>query len=205
MSNDTRFTRTASEASDGRVVIDRFVRDLVRRKARQLVGKAGFTRSDLEDLEQELYLKLVKAARSFDPVHAHWRSFATAVVERHTASLLRDKQAEKRDSRRVCSLEMIVGQDEEGPVKLGETIGQPEYDARRGCWPREEQELCQLVQDVADVVAGLPAELRELAEALKTESISQIARRTGLSRSAINARVDQLRERFEQAGLRNYL
>ena len=74
-----------------------------------------------------------------------------------------------------------------------------------GCWPREEQELCELAQDVADIVAGLPPELRELAEALKTESISQIARRTGLPRRTINARVRQLRERLERAGLKNYL
>ncbi len=190
---------------DGQVVIDRFIRDLVRRKARQLVGKAGFTRSDREDIEQELYLKLLKAARLFDPTQAHWHSFATAVIERHTASLLRDKRAEKRDSRCVCSLDVVVTEDEEGPVQLGETIGQDEYDNRRGRWPRQEQELFELAQDVADVIAGLPAELRELAEALKTESLSEIARRTGVARSTLNARVQQLRERLERAGLKNYL
>jgi len=205
MSNDTRFTRTASEASDGRAVIDGFIRDSVRRKARQLVGKAGFTRSDRKDIEQELYLKLLKAARSFDPAQAHWRSFATAVIERHVASLLRDKQAEKRDSRRVCSLELVIGADKGRPIQPGETIGRREYDARRGCQPREEQDLCELTQDVAEVIAGLPAGLRELAESLKTESISEIARRTGVPRTTLNGRVRRLRERLAQAGLKNYL
>ena len=55
------------------------------------------------------------------------------------------------------------------------------------------------------MIAGLPAGLRELAESLKTESISEIARRTGVPRTTLNGRVRQLRERLAQAGLKNYL
>ncbi len=39
--------------------IDKYAADLIRHKARQLVGKAGFTEDDRPDLEQELMIDLL--------------------------------------------------------------------------------------------------------------------------------------------------
>ena len=48
--NDAPKTQLAFELTDG------FARRCIRRKARQLVGKAGITASDRPDLEQEMTL-----------------------------------------------------------------------------------------------------------------------------------------------------
>jgi len=178
----------------------------IRKKARQLVGKSGFTRWDIDDICQELTLRLFRAMLSFDPNQGHWAVFVTTVVERSAASLLRDKRAEKRDHRRVRSLNVVIADDEhEGPVELGDTVGRRELDARLGQASRDEHDLAQLALDIAGAIAGLSPEMRELAERLKTDSVSQIARDLGVPRTTLNDRVRELRRQFEDAGLRDYL
>ena len=134
--------------------LDAFAARLIRRKARQLVGRAGFTRSDRDDIEQELALKLLKQLSAFDPGEAHWHVFVTTVVERYAASLLRDKRAEKRDHRRATSLHVLIETGDNGPVELAETVGRREQDARLGRDPRSDEERAQLAGDVADQGAG---------------------------------------------------
>lgn len=167
--------------------------------------RPGYTRQDQEDLEQELLARLLQGLQSFDPDVAHFKSFVTAIVERSVATLLRDKQAEKRDHRRIGSLHVLIEVTQDGPTELGETVGEREFNARRCSDPRGADDLAQLTSDLAEFVAALPAELRELAERLKTQSISAIAREVGVPRTTLNDTVRRLRQRFEQAGLRDYL
>jgi hypothetical protein len=61
------------------------------------------------------------------------------------------------------------------------------------------------VSDLADVVAHLPKELRDLAERLKSRSLSETSRELGIPRSTLQRRVHRLRQYFEDAGLRIYL
>ena len=185
--------------------IDRFTCGIIRRKVNQLIGRAGFTRQDREDLEQELVLRLLQALPSFDPAKAHRNVFVTTVIERCVANILRDKQAQKRDHRRGSSLHLMVDIGEDGKIELGDTIGQRELDARRCRHPRSDEEIAQIVQDLADVMAKLPDELRGLAERLKTRTKSEIARDMGVPRTTLNESVRRLRRRFESAGLKDYL
>ena len=47
--------------------IDPYAAGLIRFKARQLVGQAGFTASDRNDLEQDLILDLLRRLPKYDP------------------------------------------------------------------------------------------------------------------------------------------
>jgi len=136
--------------------------------------------------------------------NTHWNPFATAVIERHAANILRDKRSGKRDYRRVVSMNVLVA-GEDDPVELSKTIGLREYDARRGCWPRERHELEQLKQDVTEVIAKLSPEDRGLCGALKEHSVQEAARRMEVSRSTVQRQVQRLRQPFERAGLRDYI
>ena len=185
--------------------LGRFEFGIVKKKVRQIIGRAGFTRQDQADLEQELLTRLLQGLRSFDPNVAHRKSFVTAIVERAVANILRDAQAEKRDHRRIGSLQVLIEVTEDGPTELSETVGEREFNARRCSDPRSADDLAQLTSDLADFVESLPAELRNLAERLKTQSISAIAREVGVPRTTLNDAVRRLRQRFEQADLRDYL
>jgi RNA polymerase sigma-70 factor, ECF subfamily len=178
---------------------------IIKKKVRQIIGRAGFTKQDRKDLEQELLTRLLQGLKLFNPDVAHRKSFVTAIVERAVANILRDAKAEKRDHRRIGSLHVMIEVTEDGPTELADTIGNREFNARRCRDPRSAEDLAQLASDLAEVVAALPAELRDLAERLKTESISAIARDVGVPRTTLNDTVRRLRQRFEQAGLRDYL
>ena len=185
--------------------LGRFEFGIVKRKVRQIIGRAGYTRQDKEDLEQELLTRLLQGLRSFDPDVAHRKSFVTAIVERAVATILRDAEAQKRDHRRISSLQRLVNLTDEGPTELAETIGDREYNGRRCRDPRSDEDLAQLVTDLAEVIDSMPDELCDLAKRMKTQSISAIAREIGVPRTTLNDAVRRLRQRFEQAGLRDYL
>jgi RNA polymerase sigma-70 factor, ECF subfamily len=185
--------------------LGRFEYGIVKRKVRQIIGRAGFKKQDREDLEHELLTRLLQSLKSFNPDVAHRKAFVTAVVERDVANILRDKQAEKRDHRRIGSLHVSIEVTEDGPVELTDIIGNREHNSRRCCDPLDGEELAQLVFDLAGAMQLLPEDLRHLAEQLKTKSKAQIARELGMPRTTLHERVRTLRQRFEQAGLREYV
>lgn len=185
--------------------IDRFTRGIVRRKVKQLIGRAGFTKQDREDLEQILLARVLKSLQRFNPDQAHRNRFITAVVERYVATILRDRQATKRDSQGIASLNVIIEIAEEGPTELAQTIGERELDARLGRRRRSDDELSQLAIDMADVIATLPEAWRTLLELRKSRTMPEIAREMGVPRTTLNDWMRCIRQRFEEAGLRNYL
>ena len=185
--------------------IDRFARGIIRRKVKQLIGRAGFTDQDRKDLEQELILRLLQSLPSYNPNKAHRNVFTTTVIERYVANILRDKRAKKRDCRRVNSLDVMIDIGEDDKVDFAQTISQRELDAWRGCYPRSDEELARLAQDMEDVMAQLPDKLRELAERLKTQTMAEIARNMGVPRTTLNERMRRIRQRFEKAGMEDYL
>ena len=57
--------------------IDGYAADLIRHKARQLVGKAGLTEDDRQDLEQELMIDLLGRMKHFNPAKGKKTTFMT--------------------------------------------------------------------------------------------------------------------------------
>jgi RNA polymerase sigma factor (sigma-70 family) len=192
------------DRNDGK--IDSFTRGFVRKSARRLAGKHGFRRADRDEIEQRLYLKLAKYLHAADPDDPGWKAFVAKTVCRHIASMVRDNKAMKRDHRRVCSIHVILGEDDDGPIELAETISEGEGLAHRRQKKRSAQELAELRMDTAASLEDVSdKKLREFCERLKHDSISQIARDTGIPRTTLNARLRKLRQHFEDKGLKDYL
>jgi RNA polymerase sigma factor (sigma-70 family) len=184
---------------------DRFTRGIIRRKIGQLIGRAGFTKQDHEDLEQELFVRILQSLPLFNPDQAHRNTFITTVVERYVANILRNKQAAKRDHRRICSLNVMIEIGDDGPTDLAQTISDRELDARLGRQRLREDELAQLTIDLADLIATLPEDWRTLLELRKSQTMPEIASEMGVPRTTLNTWVQHIRQRFEKAGLRDYL
>lgn len=185
--------------------IDRFTRGIIRRKVKQLIGRAGFKKQDREDLEQELFTRVLQSLPSFDPSKAHRNKFITTVVERYVANILRNKQAEKRDHRRISSLNVTIEVADEGPTELAQTIGERELDARLGRCRRSDEELAELAIDLADVIATLPESRQTLLELRKTQTMSEIADEMGVPRTTLNGWMRRIRQRSEKASMQDYL
>ena len=162
----------------------------IRRKARQLVGRAGFRPGDREDIEQELALRLWQGLRNFNPEAGSPGAFAATVLSRAAHSLLRRRNCRKRGKGHVHLSLATEYEDSEGNVTGDQA------DLVLSSADRPHEVAFDLAHDVDVVLSQLPSHLRQLAEDLKHESVSQIARRAGVSRSTIYTRIAELRSAF---------
>ena len=137
--------------------IDPYAAGLIRFKARQLVGQAGFTASDRDDLEQELILDLLRRLPKYDPKRAQRNTFIARVVEHKVATLIEAQRAGIRDYRRCrCSLNDRFEDEDGRSVERVDTFDQEDYLLRTGTQSRPSDELSALAIDVTAVLEGLP-------------------------------------------------
>ena len=112
---------------------------------------------------------------------------------------------EKRDRRGRISLNVMIDGGEEGPTELLQTIGDRELDSRLGRDRREEDELTQLAIDMAEVITTLPDSWQTLLELRKSRTMQQVADEMGVPRTTLNDWMRRIRQRFENAGMQDYL
>jgi len=177
----------------------------IRVKIIEILRRRGCRHLEVDDVVQEVNARLLSRESSFDPATVPWEKAVVTVAEQTIANLLRGQRAGKRGHRRMCSLNALIQTRDDGLAELAEIIGCREYNARRGCDPRIELELAQLVRDVADVTATLTEEQRAFAEELASRSKAEIARNMGVPRTTLSSRVHLAMRRFENAGLQNCL
>jgi RNA polymerase sigma-70 factor (ECF subfamily) len=194
------------DASKKQQEIDEYAAKVIRHKARQLVGTAGYTESDRDDLEQEMMLDLLMRLPKFNPDKATQKTFVARIIERKISKLIRHRTCEMRDYRReACSLNGCLEAENGMTIELSETIAQEELGRRTGRRSRSAQEKWEFAQDMATTLSRLPEHLRRICDLLKTRTVSDAAREMGIPRTTINDHVKKLRDLFEDAGLRNYL
>ena len=186
--------------------IDDYAVRIIKYKARQLVGRVGFTESDRQDLEQEMVFDLLRRLPKFKPERAQRNTFIARVVEHKVATIIEAQKAGMRDYRLCsCSLNDRFENEEGGSVERIDTINQDDYLQRTGKLSRPISDLRGLSIDVRSAVEKLPPELRELCKRLQTESVTEISRDTGIPRGTIYESIKKLRALFEDAGLKDYL
>ena len=97
---------------------------LIRQKARQLVGKYGFTASDREDLEQDLWFHLLERLQAESNHIANREAFIVTLLDRQVTDLIRRRRAGKRNAERLRSLNTLVKDQDDRWVQWGECISQ---------------------------------------------------------------------------------
>lgn len=186
--------------------IDDYAVRIIKYKARQLVGRVGFTESDRQDLEQEMVFDLLRRLPKFKPERAQRNTFIARVVEHKVATIIEAQKAGMRDYRLCpCSLNDRFENEEGGSVERIDTINQDDYLQRTGNLSRPISDLRGLSIDVRNAVEKLPPELRDLCKRLQVESVTEISRDTGIPRGTIYESIKKLRTLFEDAGLKDYL
>ena len=94
------------------VVVSEYARTTIRVKAGQLVRQPGFSRSDLEDVEQELIVHLLSKAQQFDPDRGSLNTFIFRVIDSGVAMLVRKPKAvdvQSTNGNSVPSVVTIIG------------------------------------------------------------------------------------------------
>jgi RNA polymerase sigma-70 factor (ECF subfamily) len=162
----------------------------IRHKALQLVGIAGFTRSDLPDLQQDLALCLLERLPKFNPARGSWQAFVVTIVERRVATLLMARHAARR-----AHLRFRLALPTSAEAAVVRCPAPPPL--------RSELDLVDLEHDVAVVDGRLPYKLRIVCRWLKEAEVPAIARWLGVSQTTIHNRIKTLRIVLLRAGLKN--
>lgn len=183
-------------------VTDKFTTQLIRRTAKMLVGDGTFPASDLDDVIQELRLALIEQAGNFDPARARWSTFVKTVVRLTAATLRRKQRADFRQAEAgFASLNVMIPDEDGQLVEMGATVGEEEHRTGLGQDFFNHADQVNVALDVQAAIATLPAELQEIAERLKRQSVCEMARELGVSKTTLNRRVAEIREHFRRAGL----
>jgi len=162
----------------------------VRRKALELVGRAGFGPGNVEDLEQEMWLDLVRAMRRYDPAQGRVQAYASGVLEIAARRLVRERVGNGR--LRTVSQSIPVHDGDGGITDLGSVLTRE---------APQDIEQADLAIDMEAVMNRLPPDLRAVCGKLKEKCPAQAARELGLSLWHFQRKVDRIRRIFEAAGL----
>ena len=185
-------------------VLNDYARTLIRVKAKQIVRRPGFCRSDQEDVEQDLVLHLLSQADHFDPARGSLNTFVARVVDSAVAMLVRERGRIKRqpeDDTEVESLATLVDQPGGPPAPLWALISIADLERRTGVDSLSDSELFELVEGVTGAMASLPPELQSVCRSLSHLNRAETEREMKMSRRKLEAALEAIREHFTQAGL----
>ena len=147
-----------------------------------LVRSAGFSANERDDLRQELLLDLLRRSPRFNPRRGEWRGFVRGVVRNHATVLATRRH--RLNQREVLADDLFGG----------------DQDAFEGLRRHDPVDDLHLRLDVARVLAGLPAQLRQLAHLLTVLSMSEVPMAIGKSRSGVYQMLRKIRMAFSEAG-----
>ena len=161
--------------------IDDYAVRIIKHKARKLIGSKGFSKSDREDLEQEMIYDLLRRLPKYDSAKAQLNTFIARVVENRISSIIEEREAGKRDWH-LCttSLNDRFDQGENDTVERQEVYDMDECLSQTGRFPPNPFDQKQHRIDLGSAIPALPPELRSFCKRVLPESVTEIFRYTGI-------------------------
>jgi len=184
------------------VVSDPFTVTLIRIKARQLCRRSDFSRSDYDDLRQDMRLYLLEKGHLFDPARGNIEAFVTNALRTWVAMRLRYRNREKRrESYKVVSLERTRVECDGDTTTLGAVL--LEEDGRRltQAYPISAVERFELREAIEHAMQGLEPDDRALLIQVAEHGITSTAKSLGVSWRQVDNAMTRIRALFKKAGL----
>jgi RNA polymerase sigma-70 factor, ECF subfamily len=169
---------------------------LIDRKVASLARTWGLSQTDADDLRQEIYVDLLERLPKHDPAKAPLALFISACVHRKIYNLVRGMLAQRRSPVR----DSVNRMDEE----MATTGAQVDTSAADHAGDRQSF-LRDLRVDLVAATRDLTGEERDLLQDLMSESVSDIARRTGRTRKMVYRVFRTLRQKLSDGGLGTYV
>jgi RNA polymerase sigma factor (sigma-70 family) len=159
---------------------------------------------EIEDIEQELMLHVHRRLSRFDATRGSLRTFVDRIVRNCAANLLQSLRSEKRGfGVEFLSLDTIAGDAaDSGSPFAGSDEGACAGGAYVGYAP---EDLLNLRIELWRTFDRLPSPLRSCLLGLFGNTVTDAARRTGVSRSTLYERIAEIREGFQAADLKLHI
>ena len=183
------------------VVSSPFTVNLIRIKARQLCRRSDFSRSDFDDLQQDMCLHLLEKAHLFDPARGNLEAFVTKILGNWVAMRLRYRNREKRrESYKVVSLERTRVECDGDITALGVIL--VEADGRRlsQTYTMSEAERFELREAIEHAMQCLEPDDRALLMQVAEHGITSTAKSLGISWRQVDNAMKRMRAVFKKSG-----
>ncbi|MBY0262109.1 MAG: hypothetical protein K2Q20_07175 [Phycisphaerales bacterium] len=154
-------------------------------KARQLCRHAGLSHFDTQDIEHELWVRVLPSRGRFDPARATPRRYVNVLIDSKAVSLCREARASKRGGGAARPPDRLLAR---GACEPEDASG---AEARAGH---------ELRLDVAGVLASLDPDDRTLCGAVMAHGCVGAAGRLGIPLSTLRRRMAGLRGLFASLG-----
>ena len=182
-----------------------YARKQIEYHTRRMIGRYGFTRTDEEDIAQELSIYLLEQMKNFDPARSKPQTFIQRILKHRIVDLIRYQKAGQRHYRRnQYSLDEQITNADGKQIPRSQTMDLQKSPgwAGRALAPTPEQQ--DLFIDLHEALKSLPPELRQLWERLKVQSVSEISRQDKVSRARIYQRRAKIKRILTPKGLAKY-
>jgi RNA polymerase sigma factor (sigma-70 family) len=177
---------------------DDYIANLISRKARSIIRHPGFTVSDLEDIKQELWLRLLERQKQFDPSRSSFPTFANRVITNRAKDILRDRRAQRRDPvRETWSINDMIEDGDGTATSRHETL--PGDDL---CLP----EHGDLAHDIAVLRSKLDEDDQPVLDAyVVEESKRRVGKQLDISRRQVDNAISRMLDIAAELDLLDYL
>ncbi|MBN1512119.1 MAG: hypothetical protein JXB13_08900 [Phycisphaerae bacterium] len=185
-----------------RIVSDPSIERLIGIKAHQLCRRRDFSRSDYDDLRQDMRLHLLRKAHLFDPARGSLRTFVHNALTSWAAMELRYRGRAKRcEQFKAVSLERTPVQCDSMSAMLGDVL--LERDGQR--LPQNDSlssiEQLELGDAIQHAMENLSSEDRAILIHVAEHGITSAARAFHRTRHRVLKAIARARIHFENAGL----
>lgn len=183
------------------LVVTDYARRLIRFKARQISRRTGFSPSDREDIEQELWTLLFTQAPTYDAARASIDTFIDRVVNSGVRMILRERRRGKRSEGFIAQsiddlpLESACEGDRAQPEVDGESRGR-----HRGVYSVSEMLRAEDAESTMHALREMPPAIREVCQRVMAGTVKSASRELGMSRRQIGNVLEHARSYLEQAG-----
>jgi len=179
---------------------------LIHKVACRMIGKAGLLEADLFDLQQDLWLDLLKRLPKYRAERGHIRVFISRVVNNKAASILKARRAAKRDKGRPSlSLDRELEGEDGEPTNLRELISVDDYLLQTRGVCRTQEERRDLAIDIRRAVDHLDPPHRAVCLLVIDRTVCDVANIVGLPRSTLRDLIKRLRLICKEMGLDDYV
>ena len=184
------------------IVTHAFTINLVRIKAAQLCRRTDFSRSDDDEVQQEMRLYLWKKAHLYDRARGSIEAFVTTAINSCVGMELRRRDRHKRRHEyRALSLERTPIKNDGDATALGAVLREADLHRRTRTNPPDPIEQIDLRDAIAHAVSKLTPRERTLLAHVAEHGVASAARSRHVSRRQIENSLTRMRARFEDAEL----
>lgn len=170
---------------------DGYIHQLIKYKARTLCRMSAFSKSEFDNIVQDLWLHLLEQEAKFDPSRACFETYANRVITNKVRSIIRHRIAAKRNpNREEASLNEAAEPGKPGSPMLWNTIADPRSPSLHDIDHKLDQEA---------LIERMPEEYREpLSHYLDGMHKYEVRERFGLGRRKLADMIAQAAEIAQQ-------